>query len=990
MENPRLRDVTDLPLSVILEVNELCDKFEKDFQARNCVRVEDILGKREISHRSTVLQQLVILEMALRNRAGEDWSAQEYIARFPNLDPDWVRLQREEHTRHAEVQEKKETQLLPAVAVTSKTVRLSNYVGVGGHIADHDILAELGRGGMGVVYKARELSLGRVVALKVILAGDHAGPHQTARFRAEAEAVAKLHHPNIVQIYGFGEHNGIPYFSLEFVDGGNLAQKVRGIPQPPQEAAELIECLARAIHTAHLEGLVHRDLKPANILLTSSGEPKITDFGLVKRLEESELLTQTGSILGTPTYMAPEQALGHPKQVGPLADVYALGVMLYELLTGRPPFLGANTFDTIHQVRHAEPVALRQFQSKIPRDLETICLKCLQKDPTKRYGSALKLAEDVRRFLNDEPIEARPVGRAEQFWKWTKRSPRTALAIGVVLLAVIVTTGMGVWSYIQVQESARQARVAADEARSKLELLLAFLDDVYVEVATEYLADQPLRGDPLQRKFLEKTAKVYEELAQVNSDDPKILRSTAQAHFRLGQIYRVLHQHDKAKSAYELAISIQNRLLEEAATPHPDVRYELADCYNWYGELVKQNGQPMEQATRYYRLARQLQQPLIKEFPKNRDYQKVMARSSYNLGIVYTNKAGKGDEAREYFDDAIGRLSQLHDQFPDDVACTYELALSHINRGVLRKQLQEYDGAAKDYRQSITLFTSNPRWRFKATWRRDLAVSYQNLGNLLSMQRNYSAARRELTRALDLLVVLNEAFPERPKYKLKLAVVHNSLGHVLWRSKESEMAQKHWKQAEQILLDLVNSDPNVTSYRRELGVVYGNMAHVYYANKDLPHVRNCFEKAITHLRAASGQNSDDRQIKVFLRTRYQGLAEILVQLQKHKQAVEAARALAYEFSDQPLYSYYAACFTARCIPLVEKDTTIENSQERDRVRRAYARRAVELLTTTVNRLPGTLRRLPNEADIFQPLHDDPEYQNVIKVLNAKIPKENKS
>jgi len=309
-------------------------------------------------------------------------------------------------------------------------------------VPGYENLAELGRGGMGVVYKARHVGLNRVVALKMILAGGHAGPDDLARFRGEAEAVARLKHPNVVQIYDIGEAGGLPYFSLEFVEGGSLDRKLAGTPLPPNEAAALVETLARAMAAAHAAGLVHRDLKPANVLLTADGTPKVTDFGLVKKLdlaapgqEPAAGLTASGAILGTPSYMAPEQAGGRSKEIGPACDIYALGAILYECLTGRPPFRAATPLDTILQVVSEEPVPPRQLNARLPVDLETICLKCLMKEPRRRYATAQALAEDLRRFEEGRPIRARPVGTVERALKWVKRRPAVAAAlVGGLLL----------------------------------------------------------------------------------------------------------------------------------------------------------------------------------------------------------------------------------------------------------------------------------------------------------------------------------------------------------------------------------------------------------------------------------------------------------------------------------------------------------------------------------------------------------------------------
>jgi serine/threonine protein kinase len=298
-------------------------------------------------------------------------------------------------------------------------------------IPGHTILEVLGRGGMGVVYKARDLRRKRLVALKMILAGGHAGKQELARFRTEAQAIAGLEHPNIVELYEMGESAGHPFFSLELVDGGSLAGQLDGTPWPARRAARLVRTLARAVHHAHQRGIIHRDLKPANVLLTADGTPKITDFGLARQLDTSGCQTPSDAVLGTPSYMAPEQA-GGAKLVGPAADVYALGAILYELLTGEPPFQGATTVDIIMQVVADEPVAPRVLRPNLPGDLEAICLRCLHKDPAKRYLSAQALANDLRRFVADEPVRAKRSRPWDGVVQWVWRNPALAVLIAVI------------------------------------------------------------------------------------------------------------------------------------------------------------------------------------------------------------------------------------------------------------------------------------------------------------------------------------------------------------------------------------------------------------------------------------------------------------------------------------------------------------------------------------------------------------------------------
>jgi serine/threonine protein kinase len=289
-------------------------------------------------------------------------------------------------------------------------------------IPGYEVLGELGRGGMGVVYRARQLSLNRLVALKLIRDSALASPERLARFRIEMEAAARMRHPNVVSIHEIGEHQGRPYFAMEFVEGASLEAHLGGRPQPVLQAADLLRTLARAVEHAHSQNIVHRDLKPSNILLDASGAPKITDFGLAKRLDsQSTALTEEGAVVGTASYMAPEQAGGRVREIGPATDLYALGALLYEMLTGRPPFLADSWQHVIEQVLHDEPPPLSRLRPDVPADLETICLKCLEKEPARRYASAAELADDLGRFLEGKAVTAVPLSPAERLARLAAR-----------------------------------------------------------------------------------------------------------------------------------------------------------------------------------------------------------------------------------------------------------------------------------------------------------------------------------------------------------------------------------------------------------------------------------------------------------------------------------------------------------------------------------------------------------------------------------------
>jgi serine/threonine-protein kinase len=330
-------------------------------------------------------------------------------------------------------------------------------------VPGYEVGGVLGVGGMGVVFRARHLRLNRVVALKMTLAGAYAGPHERGRFQREAEAVARLQHPNVVQIHDVGDADGRPYFTMEYVDGGSLAQKLAGAPRPAREAAALVADLARAVQYAHAHGIVHRDLKPANVLLTADGTPKVSDFGLARRLDGGPGVTGTGAAVGTPSYMAPEQARGNADAVGPAADVYSLGAILYELLTGRPPFRAESAAATIEQVVARDPVPPSRLNHSVPRDLETICLTCLRKDPGLRYGSAAGLAEDVDHFLRGEAIAARPEGIYHRLARRARRQPGLAVAVAAVTVLTLALAGGGAWALSE-QSAIARAEAATDRA----------------------------------------------------------------------------------------------------------------------------------------------------------------------------------------------------------------------------------------------------------------------------------------------------------------------------------------------------------------------------------------------------------------------------------------------------------------------------------------------------------------------------------------------
>jgi serine/threonine protein kinase len=868
-------------------------------------------------------------------------------------------------------------------------------------VPGYEVLEVLGRGGMAVVYKARQVSLNRLVALKMILSGAHADSAEVARFHTEAQAVASLHHPHIVQIYEVGEHNHFPFFSLELMEGGNLDRKVAGAPQPPKEAARLMEVLARAMHYAHERGIVHRDLKPANVLLTADGTPKIADFGLAKRQLSADPQpegewTQTGAILGTPSYMAPEQAEGHGKTASPLADVYALGAMLYELLTGRPPFRGTSTLETLRQVRCDDPIAPARLQPQVPRDLETICLKCLHKGPERRYPSAAALADDLHRFLANEPIQARPTSLWEHAVKWAKRRPtKAAVFLSAALATLLLVAGVFLHS-IRLQSERDYAERNLQRARRAVEAMLT-------EVAEEHLAYEP-HMEENRRVLLEKALKFYQELREEKRTDPTIRIDSALAAQRVGDILRLLGRFEQAKDAYLEAIDL---LAPVAADASPDrhrrglrarSQQALANCYNFLGEVLRQTNHPQEAADGY-RKALGTQDELVLQFPDDPQYRMERARTHYNLGILWkdTNQLA---EAERSLGQAVTDLGPLVARYPDVPQYRQHLARSYLNLGTLLRQTGRPQAAMDRYQQAITLLQELTRnVPANPDYRHELGVARNNLGNVLVKVPPLAAQddpEGEHTAAVQLFTELVRDFPKVPVYRQELANSYNSLGYVLatkcrlpapscgvsmagcaaspraasfpvvaallaGNARKLPEAQRAFEQAKDALILLVAEHKDMPQYEGDLGMAQGNLGWVLAEQQKWLEARPSLDDGIAILRKVVQASSPVPAYRDALRNQYQTLAETALQLRDHAAAAKAATALPQVFGDRGVDYYYAACFLARCLPLT-------NQRE---LQQDYARRAIERLRAAAIRGVPRDQRLPDlEKTILIPLGPD--------------------
>jgi len=638
-------------------------------------------------------------------------------------------------------------------------------------IAGYEILEVLGSGGMGIVYKARQARLDRFVALKMIRGGAGARPEDLARFEIEAKAVAAIEHPNIVQIFEIGEHDGLPYFSLEYLAGGNLAQKIGGKPQPVDEAARIVEILARAMYVAHKHKVIHRDLKPGNVLFAADGTPKIADFGLVKRLESDSGQTRSGSVLGTPSYMAPEQAWGDTQKVGPASDQYALGAILYELLTGRPPFQGTSVLDTLDMVRNREPVPPSQLLSKTPRDLETICLKCLEKDIARRYPDTLALAEDLRRYRAGETILARPVSDTERLWRWCARNRRVAYLSGAVaLLLVIVAAGSAAAAAAlgQKNQALSEANKLAEEKRGEAErkqqLAVAAAraaneqnrSAVDAQVDLIVLLQRKLRDVPAiqgeREQILDKAAGRLEAAARAMTnlrrdvdwnpeDEEHNWRSLARAHQALGQLSLSRNKVSDAMAQFRQAEEIITRLAT-ADLGDLDLQVNLLRTQRQLGNVSMFRLGDSEAAQRYFRKAIEISRACLAKKPGTDTYKSELANS---LGQLARSEL------------TLGHLEKARDLYREEIAIRESFSPEEANKWESRRELAGYyaDLATLNVRlgdlvEGQRLYDKCASLREQVAAQRsdswpelnDLALSYNNQGSMRFPQGRDAAAAR--------------------------------------------------------------------------------------------------------------------------------------------------------------------------------------------------------------------------------------------------------
>ncbi len=801
-----------------------CAELERRLRAGEGCRAEEFFAADPaLAGREEGALDLLWAEYLTRAELGQQALRDEFFARFPR----WRRQLREHFHFHEWLREHAPTD--SARPTTPARAAGPGGAPVRGDWPDrYEVLGEIGRGGMGVVYKARDRTLNRWVALKTLRGGDGAGPQELQRFRVEAEAAARLQHPNIVQIYEVGDHDGLPFLALEYVEGCSLEEHLGGKPQPAREAAALAEVLARAVHHAHQRGIVHRDLKPGNVLLDEAhglqpagfGAPKIADFGLAKLLGDGPGHTRTGAVLGTPAYMAPEQAAGR-NDVGPAADVYALGAVLYEALTGRPPFQAPTSLETLEQVRSRDPVPPSRLQPGVPRDLETVCLKCLEKEPGKRYASALGLADDLRRWLDGRSVTARPVGSAGRLARWCRRRPLLAGLTAALLLTLAAGGGSTVVLWRQAEANFVAARAGEREARENYRLLMRAMQKFF-RGANQ---DEQLRARGLEKlrlTLLKSGGQVLEEMLAKQPDDPELRAELGNLYFEAAYLARATQSREEARDLYGRAIDLFGQPAD-ATTGAPAYRVESANCYLQRGgvyhdlrdmarsradydtalglldELLReqpdsvghrrakaaclhqlalsfQSGGDAARAIETYRRALSVLEGLPRDHPERDDHDSSWSKSQLNLGNLYL-LAGNAGEAETSFRAAQGHFARMASKYPNEpehrynlLGCRVSLASALLGRG---QPAEAEDLCRAALNAADELASAHPRvvWYQQAQWR-----ARHNLGVLYHKTGRLEKAAAEYYEAVRVGKSLVENHPKIPEYQHELANTHNNLG----------------------------------------------------------------------------------------------------------------------------------------------------------------------------------------------------------------------
>ncbi len=776
-------------------------------------QVETYLERFPRLNQPETVLRLLKQERLARRQCGEEASLKEYRRRFPEV----------------EIAEDQPESALPMVSQSSRDVRLAETLSTGRpggesvpgieqqEFGNYESLEEIGRGGMGVVYRARQRTADRTVALKVIrrdrLEQLPRDTHSSAleRFRHEAQAAARLEHENIVTVYEVGEVDDQPFFSMRYVEGRSLAEILREGPMENRRAAAYLEPVARAVHEAHSQGILHRDLKPQNILVDKKTDRAlVADFGLAKLTEGGEELTRAGEIMGTPSYMSPEQAKDSAR-VAAETDVYALGATLYHVLTARPPFQAATPLETLRQVIDEEAAPPRQLNPSIDRDLETICLKCLQKEPSRRYDSAHALADDLRRYIQGEPIQARPIGTLGRVWRWCRRKPAMATAVGLAATFFVVGSVVSTVLLFETRAALKQSEEDFDSAQEAV-------DYFFTVFSEEGLLNEP-GMQPLRRDLLTRARDYYQKFLSRRANDRTIRDKVALAHYRAGVLTEMIDSPELALRSYRRALEMQKRLVSERPGDRECLK-NLGKTWTTIGAALSRQGKLDEARTAHQEAIKVRTQLVGKGGSAEIEPRRTLANSHMNLGIIEMNlgiSAESEEERHRQFEKArqqLEKAQEVRKQVSDSPETRRDLAKGHYNLACLAWAEGELEDARKSFNGAIDVFTKLlEEDRTVLDNLRDLATCYRLLGDLKCELGDPDAARGPYEKALEQTDILVRANPAVPRYQQQLASLHMNLGQLECDQDHLQKARERFQAARDILQPLAARYPDRPKYR---------------------------------------------------------------------------------------------------------------------------------------------------------------------------------
>ncbi|MFV2065538.1 MAG: protein kinase [Pirellulales bacterium] len=834
-------------------IDQACDRFVAAWKSDSVPSIEGVLAETPAAAHGLLLQELLHLELDIRSERGETPVKDDYLGRFPYAVEAVERAFGLVTTFPRSLASTTAMRDTPKSAVLKTTSPTASPPDAPPDAPpDYEIERELGRGGMGVVYLARQRSANRLVALKVIRpecleGGDaHVRARSAARFRREALAAARLQHDHLVTVFDVGEWQGRPYYAMRYVAGRSLMERLREGPLTGQEAAALLAPVARAVHAAHEAGILHRDLKPHNILLEDGTQrPLVADFGLAKLLDGDTQVTRTGEVFGSPPYMSPEQAVDASRTTE-ASDIYGLGAVLYHVLAGRPPFQAASIPETLRQVLQSEPVAPRHLNSAVHRDLETICLKCLDKEPARRYASAAALADDIERFLEDRPITARPVASLEKAWRWSRRNRWVACLL--VALLVSLTGGL-----LGITVQWRRASLNLEVAQNRLRIGRDVIRELLVQVGKEELRDVP-EMEPVREALLKKALGYYELLLEEAAEDPQLMRDLAVAQIQVGNIYAWLGRYDEAEATLNEAKSHVKLLL--ARNPGDQALWkDLATAHSELGVMLFHRGR-LEDAERELLAGMKVTNRLA---PTDSGKQLDLATNQNNLAALYRAK-GDLSKAVASYEESRGLLRELNESQPEDAGVLFISTSVNYNLSLTLRELGRIDDAEAASKEALASLESWESLEPHSTHRRRLqAQVFQSLGWLRNAASQPQEAVQYLQQAADLTEKLRREHPDLPRYEFELARILNSLSFTQNLLGDREASRSSLDRAIQFLESLQARAPGVAEYHGELGEAYVSRGWQLQSAGKVEEARNVYGQAIRSLATAERASPGNRR-----------------------------------------------------------------------------------------------------------------------------------